>query len=982
MSIKRKSLKISSLLVAGILGGATLSLSACSTLASEIDTLITYNPTDFLQSNNSPLNGSFTNAPISTSVKTEMLNLLDYQTTNQFKFSGSSGQTVTDSTTHDFLILQGASALIVFKDANAQSAFNTDKNISLTDNTTNKDAILSKLKEVSRTSTISSTNNGSSTTYKEGTDFWIFLREKGAIQLQKGPTQEPENPLTDNKVAQTTSYYSDAISNGAVYQFIIDTDNNWVDSNGTPKQKLSSKDFERAIEAYYLSADLGYNRNGYFLDLLGIDSQRTIGNGNTTTISSNTTNSFKIVDPNYDVEDYRSKNDAVFSLYLNSPYVYTNDLLTKDFFAGLPYSNQKVRNITLKGSTAVSTIDNGGKKLTTYKSPNYPIVYNEVESGGDKTYSIDESQTDWNRIFGSGGLGYFMEDAWFGGPYYISSYTSSKIVYELSWANKKSIQESLLDFDTAQGFAKLSDDQKENLYKKRIKTINFIYGSGNDDVYYQMFKSNQVSFVNPVPDAYKSEAADLFGRDNGGLVPIKTVQIARSNYIAYTPRPYILDDNNKPVVNSYITKEFANFDYRWTSKDSMIIRAAIAGLINHYQLSLINLPGSGDFQLSATPFGTFNNYYESVANSNFYGGLPRSYSDYKNSKGYILGSFEIPYYKYENSTVTLEKVTVDKNSLKQALTNYGATASSPLIFSYKLGEGAISNNYQSYLNSLTQQITNITDGLISFRIVERNGSMPTYTEWYNRQSSPLGFSYWSPDYNGVGTWLEADSTLQISGSIEGVSGTNAHNSYLTYLSALVSAVKLTSATYSSNKYTISSSSTVSGTSNNDPFKDDEKIQKAFSDENKKYLGISSWSNDVSIDESDSAGIKYAKLALGLLNLLIEQNVFDQSKFNEYVQNPSKLSTENKTPTTPNDLYLGNDVIKAGKSAEFSKWLGVYAGQATDKALVANVILDSDYSYIPRSEAGLNEFIYTLVSPQFEARISSVTPVNYRDFGKK
>lgn len=1003
MSIKRKSLKISSLLVAGVLGATTLALSACSTLASEIDTLITYNPTDILAINNSPLNGSFTNSPISTSMKTEMLNLLDYQTTGQFKFSGDDSQTKTDSSTHDFLTLSGASALIIFKSDDVKTAFDTSKSIDLNNSSPDsQEKILNSLKEIAKESTINgnggNVSSGSTTTtssYKEGTDFWIFLREKGAIQLQKGPKENPETPLIDgDKVAQPTQYYSDAISNGSVYQFIVDTDNKWVDSNGKEQIGVSSKDFERAIEAYYLSAELSYNRNGYFLDLLGIDPNKTIGSGSTT----NGTDSFNIVDPNYNVEDYANKNDAVFTLYLNAPYVYANDLLSKDFFAALPHTNQKVKNITLAGSTEVSkSTISSSKTTTTYKSLSYPIVYTKTEttSSGSKStsYSIDESNTDWNRIFGSGGLQYFMQDAWFAGAYYISNFSASKVVFQLNKSNLNTVGKHLLDYESAIGYDDMNDDQKGKVTDKRIETINYVFGSGTADVYYQMFKSNQISYLSGVPDAYKSEAAELFGGDNG-LVPIKTVQISQSNYITYTPVPYVLSDDDKVVPNSYISENFAKFDYQWTSKNSMIIRAAISGLINHYQLSLINLPQSGDFQLSATPYGVFGNYYQSVANSSFFGGLPRPYSDYVNSPSYILNSFEIPYYKYEKNngnSITIEKITVSKETLKSALSAFGATQTSPLVFSYKLGEGSISNNYQSYLNSLTQQIESISDGLISFRTNLRNGTNPTFTEWYNGQASPLGFSYWSPDYNGVGTWIEADTTLQ-SGNVEAVPGTNAHNGYLTFLSALVSAVKLSNASWSTTSSGSSNGTTnggkyaISTTGDNgtttDPFQNDERIQKAFSSANKTSLGISSWSSDLGIQENDNPGTIYSKLAIGLVNTLISEGVFNQSKFDEYVNDPSKLSLENKTPSSEDDIYLGNDVIETGKSAEFSKWLGIYAGQGTDKALFENLVLDSDYSFIPRSEAGLNEFIYTLVSKQFQARASSVTPLNYRDFSKK
>lgn len=950
MSIRKKTLKISSIFAAGILGASTFALSSCSTLASESDTLITYNPTDVLASNNSPLNASFTFGTVSSYAKCEMLNLLDYQTTGQFNFA--SGK---QTTTHDFMELSGASAMIVFKDEQSMQTFDTHiSNISDIRIAGSQDDILNYIENKDNK------NIGGLT---EGTDYWIFFRDQGAIKYQNGVGYGPINPIGSDDIDNSpTTYYNDAATNGSCYQFIIDTNNQWVDSNGVTHGSVSSKDFERAIEAYYLSSELAYNRNGYFLDLLGIDYLHTLLDTSKTSSAPNYSNLVTI--PDYDI-NYASNNDAVFTLYLDAPYVYTTDLLTKDYFAALPHDNQKVKNITLAGST-VSSVSGS---TTTYKSNQSPIVF--TSSSGN--YSIDQTNTNWNAIFGSGGEPYFMQDTWFAGAYYISDFSTSKIIFKLNNSNLNSVGKYLLDYVTAYGYSQQDDQQRKDLLNKRIKSITYVYGSGTADTYYQMFKSNQLSYDSGVPDSDKSEAVQMFGK-SGELVPIKTVKTSQSNYIVYTPVPYVLDSNGNVQVNSYISSNFAKFDYDWTSKDSMIIRAAISGLINHYQLSIINLPGSGDFQLSAIPFGDFSNYYQSISNDELIGGLPRQYSDYTNSQSYILGDFTIPYYSFSSSGISEENITVSKDTLQQALKDYGATTSNPLVFSYKMGEGSISNNYQSYLNTLVQQIDAISGGLISFKINQRNGSNPSFTEWYGQQESPLGFSYWSPDYNGVGTWIEADTTLQNNSQYEAIPSTNAHNSFLTFLDALVAVVKLTGATYGSTGYVLPTS--ISG----DPFANDVRIQQDFNPNSKFFDGYD-WTGD-DINPTDSPGIVYSKLAIGLLNVLINEGVFNQSAFQSYVDNPSKLSLDNKTPTNGDDVYLGHDVINTGESADFSKWIGIYAGESTAKGLFESFVLDSDYSFVPRSEPGLNEFIYTLVSKQFQARASSVTPINFRDFSKQ
>lgn len=295
---------------------------------------------------------------------------------------------------------------------------------------------------------------------------------------------------------------------------------------------------------------------------------------------------------------------------------------------------------------------------------------------------------------------------------------------------------------------------------------------------------------------------------------------------------------------------------------------------------------------------------------------------------------------------------------------------------------------------MSQVIESISGGLIKVSIIQRLATSPSSTDWYNKQSSPLGFSYWSPDYNGVGTWIEADTTLQTSQidgkDVEAVPATNAHNSYLTFLSSMVSAVKVMGATWNSttNKYEVSSLP-IKDSSQTNIFDNDSRIASAFSDETLTALGVelktittsSSYDESSAIYQGVSAGNRYGLLAIGLLNKLISNNVFDQSKFDAYVKDPSKLNTSSNAPSTIDQLYIGNDVIKSGQSSSFSKWLGVYAGEGTAKALYENTVLDSDYSYLPRSESGLNDIIYSLVNPNYVARVGTQS-TNYRDFGIK
>ncbi|MDE6429087.1 MAG: hypothetical protein K2K18_01090, partial [Malacoplasma sp.] len=636
----------------------------------------------------------------------------------------------------------------------------------------------------------------------------------------------------------------------------------------------------------------------------------------------------------------------VYTFYIDKPYLYTFDLISKEYFSPLPNTHPKVKNISLKNGKI--TVDKSGK--------------------------IDQSNTKFNELFGSGTKGVFTENTWYVGAYYVSAFTSNQIIFNLNHTYMETIGKHLLSYVDG----KILGNNNQNT-DSRIEQVVINYGSGTADTYFENFKANQIDYLPAVPEDKKGEADSL----KNSVVATKIVQTTRSNYIVYTPNPYIVDGTGEVSENSYLAN-MAQLIYQWDSKDSMIIRAGINGLVNYFQLASIVYIDSKDFQLSATPYGVFKNYYENIAKDNFYGALPRPYSDYKNGNN-ILESFDIPYYYYDKTTnkIEIEKVEVSQQSFKEAIKKFTKDRRS-LNLNIKFGEGSWNANYRNFLFNLKQVIEELSDGQILVGLNNRDGQNPSNTQWYNSQSSPLGYMNWSPDYNGVGTWVEANNILESTKinntTYEGVPGTNAHNAFHTFLTSMVYAVNLMNYTWNAdtNKYEINTSDNSNQTSS-DPYINDEKIQKAFSNSNLNDFGIET--NDVSINGKNLPGQRYGLLAIELLNMLIENGVFNQTNIQKYIDNPALLQYPNSEPTDVQQLYLGGDVIKTGQSANFSKYLGIFTGQSTIKALYVNTVLDSDYSFIPRAEAGLNEKIITLVNPKYVAR-SGTQSVNYRDFGIK
>lgn len=780
---------------------------------------------------------------------------------------------------------------------------------------------------------------------------------------------------------ETDQKFIDFQSKSVKYEFTIDTNIKWVDKNGVVQDSLSGKDFERGLETYILSSDLGYNRNGYFISLTGLDFDETVGYKD-----SKTGKNVSVDSPNYDVNNYKSTDDT-FTLFLTSPYPYIFSILTKDYFNPLPHNNKYVQNIRVTDSNTPLAIDTDSKGKF-----------------------LNQQNTNWNEIYGSGQVGTFLDHTWFAGPYYITKFSRNQIVGVLNNSYMESVGPFL---DPTNG--------------KKIKTFLMNYGSSNPEVDYENFSAGQISYLASVPNAKRSEAINKFL--NNGLYVSAVVKISQSNYIAYTPKPYVFDSTGKVFVNNpanavTISNDAAQMIYNWNSPESIIIRTGLSGLINHYQLSKLNI-SSGDFQYSNVPYGAFDisglpdsytstvdpnftklsqyeNYYKAIDDDALYGGLPRKVTDYHNGSFDInnlftgsYGDFKVPFYSFssDGSKVQEEQLDVNKNTFIDSLKAFGATTSQPFVLQYKYGQGSISDNYDNYLKALKRSIEALgTDSngnkLLIFNLVNRQAPNPSLNDWYANQRSSLGFSYWSPDYNGVGTWLEANGTLDNNG----LSSTNNHNIFNSLLRVLimaaidqnVSSIKVTDPSSASGSDLSSAlpAAVTSSTFDNDP-----RIKAAFGETN--------------------AGSRYAKLGVEFLQYLVDNGVLNPAAINQLIVDPSILENQSKmqpVPKTENDLYPllldnnnksklkdkdGKDISifnasdsnsKPNGSAElFNKYLGIWAGLSSENALWATVTMDNDYELLPLSEETLREKIYSLVDPHFFVRSSSVGSANIRDY---
>ncbi|MGL4616905.1 MAG: MG321/MPN456 family lipoprotein [Mycoplasmoidaceae bacterium] len=413
----------------------------------------------------------------------------------------------------------------------------------------------------------------------------------------------------DNNEININEQYKQALTTSNAIEFTVDPIFPWLDHNGEEKGKLQAQDYFWGLMGYVLSSDLGINTNGYYLDLMNIDVQKTI-------------------DANLDFWEKDSKNNYIPKLsdnptikfVLSSPNINFLDILSKQYFQPIPITNDKVKAI--------------------FDIPSNESLFN------DKGEFIPNN-LDFNSLYGGGEKIGNYTSWWSAGPYYVKSVSEQDIQYAI---NSK--------------YFEILNTNNNPLTKEpfginpKIKNVVMKYaGAYSPQVTYEQFKTGEID-KSDIPSALISEAYRNFKtsfRTEGVSIN------ARSDLIPYNTNIYITDDFLEPEISESGDKKIKNLVspqyekaivrdfYMGKEGNSWKIRNAINQSIDWYSLSALALPdNSVSFQQSLVPFGNFRSsddlpltniqtdgfvnkdtYWETAANNEKIGYLRRTLDVYK-----------------------------------------------------------------------------------------------------------------------------------------------------------------------------------------------------------------------------------------------------------------------------------------------------------------------------------------------------------------
>ena len=761
------------------------------------------------------------------------------------------------------------------------------------------------------------------------------------------------------------------------YEFTINTSLSWVDNAGREvKQnnqpvKLSSKDFERGFETYILSSNLGFNRNGYFIDLMGLDVEKTVGMDKTNGSSDGNGKGIEITDENYDVENYRSVDDNKFNVYLTSPFPFFLSMMSKEFFFPIPHTHPKVKALKLGKDSPLKYNQNNNRKI------------------------LDQANTNFDGIYGGGVNAW--KDTWSVGPYYVESFNQAQIVFK-----RNQIYDAIIT-------PNLPKTRQEN--EKPIPAIvSYFQPGATPEVFYSSYIAGGLS-ASAVPYSQQQDARSRFN-GTGDLRWLKIQKTAQSAQVTYSGKPYVANDSTVQL-NANITETEAKFLYNSESEEALTIRAGINGLINWKNLAIIDLPNSGDVNYSTVPFGIFkekpangtssgtntdgieNDYYYKINNNQRLGLIPEQTGTFQKDKNVLdTATVKLSYYSStktngaqvrtastsgsssQTSQVSSKQVSVTKQSFISTLKKVGFTGNNPLHFNIKLGNASLSSNQVDYYNALKQALTELGndngENLIIPEIILGDAQGPTRNEWYIGLSSVLGFSYWSPDYDGVGTWLDAATQL----NSEGIGEVITYNSGSHIVRTLLLAASQNNV-FNQIENKLQNNTTTNGKdwcsciTSADLFKDDPYVIKNFGTNG---------------NNGTSASLAFTKKALSLLKFLVDNKVLKADKVKEAIKDPDKyLSKRSKIddnkPANVSDIHIGYELKDLyDNAAQLNRFNSIWAEQDTDNAKFLITVVDSYFPVLPVSAPGLNETIPSLLKPWFSLRNAPSGIATMRDSG--
>ena len=478
-----------------------------------------------------------------------------------------------------------------------------------------------------------------------------------------------------------------ALNNATKVDFTIRDGLKWRDKDGNIVSDVTAKDFYAGMTGYYRSVQYGLNANSYFFSLAGIDVNKTLDKSN-------------------------EPNNNKFTVYMTStPSPYLLDIITKGYFAAMPYNNPEVKPIL---------------SLGTQEDTNNPI---KLTNDGKV---IDQVNTDWDRVFG-GGNQQTDVDVWSAGPYYIHKTTLQDVDFRINDSY----------FNSVNGVGNLNE---------KIKNVILFYGNsfGTPEKIYRGFTTGELDYA-PVPAAQQLEAV-LKYTGTGNLQPVISSKTTQGQFIAYNTDIY----NSYGSLKSNVGKVYANFVDKFYTEGKKI-RKAINLLINYPKLAeLVWKPGKYDYALSSSPYGYLSYkkqgeekstlQYQQIRNGNF----KINNEDITGIAGDFNRLIKIDDYVIPQSMMDEKEKQIFRD-LNSALDSIGAKKDDPLKLDYRTLVSTYTPEQTKFLQQLIDSIRIISDGRIVLNLVNRTNQ--TVTDYFYNANSPMGTFLWGPDYNAVGTWV-------------------------------------------------------------------------------------------------------------------------------------------------------------------------------------------------------------------------------------
>lgn len=332
------------------------------------------------------------------------------------------------------------------------------------------------------------------------------------------------------------------------YEFTIDTSMAWVDNNGTSKQALSGKDFERGFEAFWLASEIGLQKNGYFINSVNLDIDKTVNYDSTTKISNNTT----INSDAYDINNFTNTDDT-FTVHLKEPSTYLLQYLSKGYFWALPNTNEEVKGIKF----------------------------------GQNGIENNPTNISWQNIYGDGTKASDIMDGnfWSAAPYYLEKITSEG-------AQEISYKQNSYYFNARKDDLLNKDEKIQQYIMRSVPAIN----AAN---LFENFNAGNVSSA-LIPADQSTTVLQDPARQNQ-ILYVGVAKSSQSNYAIFNGNPYEADGK---TLKSTINPIAANFLSDPQSDEALIIRAGLSGFVNWYNISQI-VYTAGDFDYSVVPYGVF-----------------------------------------------------------------------------------------------------------------------------------------------------------------------------------------------------------------------------------------------------------------------------------------------------------------------------------------------------------------------------------------